>query len=145
MDWFLHDNGLPHEKVKTISFFMTLTIHYPVLHFLQNWKEEQDGRTDNYRPVSILQTLSKVYERCMYGQVSAFLDIFLSISQCGFWKGCSTQTCLKSREVGKCFIVKWRKSNDKGRVSRAIMTDLLKAFDCIYHNLPIAKLAAFLV
>ena len=44
----------------------------------------------NYRPVSILPNLSKIFERCMYNQLK---DYFNKL-QCGFRKGFSTQHCL---------------------------------------------------
>ena len=50
-----------------------------------------DDRTDksNYRPISILPNLSKVFEKCIYNQLSIFFDKVLSKYQCGFRKGFS--------------------------------------------------------
>ena len=40
-------------------------------------------------------------------------------------------------------IEKWKKSVDNGGVFGALLTDLSKAFDCILHDLIIAKLEAY--
>ena len=59
----------------------------------------------------------------------------LSKCQCGLREGFSTQHCLL------VMTGKWRKCLDKGCISRAILTGLSKAFDCILHDFLIAKLA----
>ena len=48
----------------------------------------------NYRPVSLLPNISKVFERCMHRQISEYFETVLSKFQCGFRKGYSTQDCL---------------------------------------------------
>ena len=48
----------------------------------------------NYHPVSILSPISKIYERILYNQLYNTFDDILSISQCGFRKGFSSQHCL---------------------------------------------------
>ena len=96
-------------------------------------------RTDkgNYRPVSILPNLSKIYERCIYKQILSFFDNIFSKYQCGFRKKYGTQHALL------LMIEKWRKSLDNGDIFCAVLTDLSKAFDCLPHDLIIAKLKAY--
>ena len=100
---------------------------------------KKDDKTDkeNYRPISILPNLSKVYERLMYNQIYPYFDTLFSKFQCGFRKGFNAQHCLLA------MIEKWRKTLDKGGETGAVLTDLSKAFDCIDHNLLIAKLDAY--
>ena len=50
-------------------------------------KKKDRENVENYRPVSILPVLSKVYERCMYDQMYAYLNKILSKWQCGFRQG----------------------------------------------------------
>ena len=92
---------------------------------------------ENYRPVSILPNISKVYERCLYKQLFHCFNIIFSRNQCGFWKGFSVANFLLP------IIEKWRESLDQGSAYGALVTDLSKAFDCLPHELIIAKLYAY--
>ena len=91
----------------------------------------------NYRAVSILPGLSKVFERLLFYQMHTFAETNLSIYQCGFRKGYSSQHCLL------LLIEKWKKSIDNKKSSGVLLTDLSKAFDCLSHDLLIAKLHAY--
>ena len=48
----------------------------------------------NYRPVSILPTLSKIYEKLLYQQIYEYFNCIFSKYLCGFRKEHSTQHCL---------------------------------------------------
>ena len=100
-------------------------------------KKSKKDVKGNYRPVSILPILSKIFEKCMFKQLSNFFDNILSKYQCGFRKGYSTQHCLLA------MLEKWKKAVDNGKAFGALLTDLSKAFDCLDHELLIAKLNAY--
>ena len=101
------------------------------------YKKGKRDLKDNYRPVSILPVLSKLYERSMFKQISEFFENIFSKNQCGFRKGHSTQQCLLA------MLEKWKRSVDNGKAFGALLKDLSKGFDCLDHELLIAKLSAY--
>ena len=73
----------------------------------------------------------------MQNQMLPFVQSFLSPLLCGFREGYSTQHPLL------CLIEACSKSIDSGGIAGAVLTDLSKAFDCLDHELLIAKLNAY--
>ena len=58
------------------------------------YKKDSRLEEKNYRPISILPILSKIYERIMHSQIRAYFDNILSKYQFGFRQGYSSQQCL---------------------------------------------------
>ena len=73
----------------------------------------------------------------MNNQLSTHFEKCFSKFQCGFQKGFSTQHCLL------LMIEKWKHAVDNGKVFGALLTDLSKAFECLCHDLLMAKLNAY--
>ena len=91
----------------------------------------------NYRPVSLLSHVSKVYERIIFNQISTYFEPYFSSFLTGFRKNHNTQhSLLKMLEL-------WKEALDKGKSVGAIFMDLSKAFDTLNHDLLIAKLEAY--
>ena len=92
---------------------------------------------DNCRPVSILSNISKICEGLLFKQISEYFEPILSKFQCGFRKGYSAQHCLLA------MLEKWKSAVDNKGNFGALLTDLTKAFDCLPHDLLLAKLNAY--
>ena len=81
--------------------------------------------------------MSKLFEKHMYDQILDFAGQFLSPYLFGYRKGYSTEHCVM------VMIEMWKKALDEQKVAGAVLTDLSKAFDCLPHDLLIAKLHAY--
>ena len=91
----------------------------------------------NYRPVSVIPTVSKLFEKIMQKQVNGFISNCLSLFLCGYRKGYNTQQALLA------LIEKWKKNLDDKGYGGAVLMDLSKAFDTLSQSLLIAKLSAY--
>ena len=60
------------------------------------FKKNDTPKLENYRPVSVLPVISKVFERIMQKQIATHIENYLSPYLCGYIKGYSTQTALIS-------------------------------------------------
>ena len=111
--------------------------------FPKAWKEakvptfKSGSKEDvnNYRPISILPTLSKIIERWVHNKTMSFLNsyslLYMYKKQSGFRVGHSTESALIS------MIDSWLKAINDGKIVGCIMGDFRKAF---YHNILFKKL-----
>jgi hypothetical protein len=101
------------------------------------FKKGDPTNTDNYRPITVLPAISKVFERIMYNQLYAYFTKTgkLSDSQYGYRKKRSTQAAILN------FLDYIYKELDEGRLPIGIFYDLSKAFDSINHDVLLAKLS----
>ena len=91
----------------------------------------------NYRPVTILTHISKMFERVIADQLTShFLDIFPEDMH-GFLKGHSSETALL-KLTQDC-----RYNLDNNNKTAILSLDLSKAFDLVNHKLLLKKLQAY--
>ena len=100
-------------------------------------KKDEPTDKENYKPVSVLPLLLKVFERLFYDQLSEYLERYLNTLLCGFRKAHSTQHALFK------LLQAWQEELDKSGFVSAILMDLSKAYDCLPHDLLVAKFEAY--
>ena len=93
----------------------------------------------NYRPISILPTLSKIFEKHVNKHLMAYMNKYNIIheSQSGFRQKHSCQTALIK------LIDQWMADIDKGDTIGSMFIDFRKAFDLVDHIILKQKLAAY--
>ena len=91
---------------------------------------------DNYRPISILPSISKVFERIIFNQIHSYFHVndLYFCSQCGFRKELSTELAVLE------LIDRITQQLDKGTTPINVYLDLSKAFDTLDHNILLHKL-----
>ena len=100
------------------------------------FKKDDPFDKSNYRPVSLLSHMSKVFERIIYNQINEYIEPFSSNLLTGFRKNHNTQHSLLK------MLESFKEALDKGNSASVIFMDLSKAFDTLNHDLLIAKLEA---
>ena len=95
------------------------------------FKNGSENEFSNYRPISILPSFSKIYEKVAYNRLESFLLSNDSITKCqyGFRSKHSAYMALLD------MYNKASESLDKGNYSVGIFIDLSKAFDTIDHDI----------
>ena len=101
------------------------------------FKKEDRLDWTNYRPISVLNIFLKVFERFILDQLTSYFKSILSEFRSAYRKQYSCQHVLLR------MIETWRKCLDENKIVGASLTDLSKAFNCLPHDLLVAKLKAY--
>ena len=91
----------------------------------------------NYRPVSTLINIEKVFEKCLNRQLVEYFATIISPFLSAYRSGYSCEAVLLH------ITESWRQYLDKAKTVRSVMLDLSKAFDLIPYNLLLDKLKSY--
>ena len=100
------------------------------------FKRGKSSLFSNYRPISLLASLSKIYEYVVFEQLSAYMEtnrLFYS-DQYGFRPGHSTEL------ASVRFVNDLIQQMDTFNIPISILIDLSKAFDTLDHKIMLSKL-----
>ena len=100
------------------------------------FKSGDSNSTVNYRPISMLPFLSKIFEKLMYAKLDSYLksNNILCTNQFGFRKNSNTSDAII--EFLDCVY----SSLDSKQSTIVVYLDFSKVFDAINHNILMSKL-----
>ena len=90
-------------------------------------RKDEPTDKENYRPVSVLPLLSKIFERLIYDQLNEYLDQYLKSLLCGLRKSHSNQNVLFR------LLQEWQNELDKSGFVETMLMDISEVYNCLPH------------
>ena len=132
---------------KPSAFMINISFNTGVV--LSDWKKARicpiykgkGSKTEksNYRPISFLGHITKIFEKCAHGQLLSYLEQhdFISVDQSAFIKHHSTQTLLLK------VVDNWLENIENGLITGICYFDVAKCFDSISHDILLFKMGKY--
>ena len=132
--------------VKPLTIIINQSLHvgkFPsklkIAKIVPIFKKDNEQLIENYRPISVLPAMSKVFEKVMFTQLYDYFTVnnILYRSQYGFRQGHNTELAALENidRVVDCL--------ESGKIPINIFLDLSKAFDTLDHRLLLHKLSHY--